>query len=91
MTKYLRVDMPDGSKWDVPLEVIASDRATYYAREYNETLSDDERNDIEEVLDWASNNMDWPEVADRATKVSEAAAPDYNEGWINGHKEVVER
>lgn len=29
-TKYLRVTMPDGSKWDLPAEVIARNRADYY-------------------------------------------------------------
>jgi len=27
--KYLRITMPDGSKWDVPARIIAKDRATY--------------------------------------------------------------
>lgn len=46
--KYLRITMPDGSKWDVPCDVIA-------------------RNRIE----------------------SEAEEVDYQEGWVNGEKEIV--
>ncbi len=33
--KYLRVNMPDGSKWDVPVSVIAQNRAAEYAHEFD--------------------------------------------------------
>lgn len=38
MKKYLRVTMPDGSKWDVPAQIIADQRARYYAK--HDTVSD---------------------------------------------------
>jgi hypothetical protein len=97
--KYLRVTMPDGSKWDVPAHLIAEDRARYYADkepvgpgrsatyldELNATLSDSY-----ELTDWAANNMNWSDVAKRATRASGPDDVDYQEGWVNGDKEIVE-
>lgn len=93
--KYLRVTMPDGSKWDVPARLIAENRAKHYAddpdssyeEEYEFTMSDDF-----ELKDWAANNMDWDDVKEFAVKAPiEPIEPDFLEGWINGEKEIVER
>jgi hypothetical protein len=95
--KYLRVTMPDGSQWDIPAEIVADDRAKYYAKidtdttykeEYEYTLSDDS-----EIFDWAANNMNWDDVKDHAVKVSEyhMTAADFQEGWVNGEKEIIEK
>lgn len=103
MVKYLRVTMPDGSKWDVPAQMIAHDRAKSYAdtdagrpdgeefdRLYTEelafTLSSDE-----EIEDWAANNMNWEDVAPLAVMTAPSVDVDYQEGWVNGDKEVIER
>jgi len=92
--KYLRVTMPDGSKWDVPARVIATSRADYYYDQdfgisqenlYYQALSSDYK-----LIDWAENNMDWSDVAECAVKVEEEPEPvDYQEGWVNGEKEIV--
>lgn len=96
--KVLRITMPDGSKWDVPVEVIARNRAAYYAdREFagdvERSLREDTlplfEDDPFEVEDWAANNMDWADVKDKATRFSPAVC-DFQEGWITGDKEVVE-
>ena len=59
--KYLAVKLANGEVWGYPAELIAKDRATYYAEndedttyeeEYNYTLSSDY-----EIGDWAGNNM----------------------------------
>lgn len=101
--KYLRVTMPDGSKWDVPAHMIANDRATYYTEklvgtekakemeykaEYDYAMS---HND--ELQDWAANNMNWDDVKDQARMVAqhEMSDDDFQEGWINGEKEMVEK
>jgi len=42
MRKLMTVEMPDGSKWGVPVEMIARNRATHYASEFN--------NDVERSL-----------------------------------------
>ena len=43
-----------------------------------------------ELQDWAANNMDWDDVKDYAKKADiEPIEVDYQEGWINGKKEIV--
>lgn len=109
--KYLRVEMPDGSKWDVPARVIAEDRAYHYAdrdakeesgetsgpkygtvfarifaEEVKHALGDDY-----EIQDWAANNMNWSDVASVAMLAVPAPSDiDFEEGWVNGDKEIVE-
>jgi hypothetical protein len=98
--KYLRVEMPDGSLWDVPVMVIAWDRAMYYAENDADTDSDVERSLHEDTLplfrdeeyeihDWAANNMDWNDVKEHAVKARKPGKPNYQEGWVNGEWSVV--
>lgn len=98
--KYLRVTMPDDSKWDVPADLIATNRAQYYAKldgEGNPTeekkIFEDELKyaltDDDELIDWAVGNMDWKDVAHYAIEVQKAT-PDFQEGWVSGEIEVVE-
>lgn len=94
----LRVTMPDGSKWDVPVSVVALNRASYYADEFGgdveRSLKEDTgplfaQNDYE-IKDWAADNMDWRDVFAHARRAPiEPPAADYQEGWVNGEKEIV--
>jgi hypothetical protein len=103
MNKYLRVTMPDGSQWDVSVSEIARDRASYYAeqdtgakagdkfakvfmKEYNYTMKNDD-----ELMDWATNNMNWSDVSAFAQKVEprKLSAEEFQEGWLNGEKVIV--
>jgi len=94
--KNLRVTMPDGSKWDVPVKYIALDRASYYAKEFDDnkdrSLMEDTmplfNSDPYEVKDWAANNMNWNDVKDFAVMTVPSGC-DYQEGWCNGEKEIV--
>jgi hypothetical protein len=95
MTKYIRVTMPDGSKYDVPAFLVAENRALYYTEkegsgvynvEYKFTMENDD-----ELLDWAANNMDWVDVKKYAIKVDTEKDTDFQEGWLNGDKEIVEK
>jgi len=99
--KFLRVTMPDGSKWDVPVKKIAENRARYYMKDpelvtfkksYNEDTIPLFESDPYEITDWASNNMNWKDVVAFARKVEshQMADSDFQEGWINGDQEVVE-
>jgi len=91
--KYLRVTMPDGSRYDVPARIIAENRAEYYAENDPDTNYKDELDfalqDDCELRDWASDNMDWAFVKDRAVKVEEEVEVDFQEGWLNGDQEIV--
>jgi len=91
------VTMPDGSRWAVPLMVIATDRARHYAREFDgdveRSLAEDTlplfASDPYQVHDWAANNMNWSDVVHAAEQLTPPEATDYQEGWINGDYAVV--
>ncbi len=98
MDEKLRVTMPDGSKWEVPVLVIAMDRAKYYAGkdfdgDIDQSLKEDTiplfESDSYQVEDWASNNMNWSEVEKDAVKVV-ISDVDYQKGWVNGDTEIVD-
>jgi hypothetical protein len=97
IVKVLSIEMPDGSKWAVPVEVIAKDRASNYAHEFDgdveRSLAEDTMplfEDEYEVADWAANNMNWHEVSKYAFRIQDAPPMDFQEGWMNGAKSVAE-
>jgi hypothetical protein len=87
----LRVTMPDGSKWDVPVQLIADDRDRHYVDEDEDTIRFVREGGLDayDITDWASNNMNWSDVEPFAVKVESAPPPDYEEGWANGEREIV--
>lgn len=93
---FLVIDMPDGSKWAVPVSIIARNRAAHYAHEFDgdieRSLTEDTlplfQSDNYEVHDWAANNMNWSEVSEQAIEIWDGSATDYQEGWMNGEYEV---
>ena len=100
MTQYLKVEMPDGSCWGVPVAVIARNRAECYKDEFGgdveRSLTEDTMllfMDEYEILDWASNNMNWDEVEQYAIKLSDRpamTARSWQKGWVDGDREIVE-
>ena len=92
--KYLRVTMPNGRKWDVPALLIAQHRARAIVETDMETSFGAEvrfaLNDEYEIQDWAANNMNWKDVESHAQIANEDIGVDYQEGWINGDKEIIE-
>lgn len=96
MPKRLLIEMPDGSKWTVPVSLIAMNRATYYAKNdsvsieaslNNDTLPLFEANEFE-IKDWAANNMNWEDVEHMAVCIGKGDT-DYQEGWINGDNKII--
>ena len=94
MHKYMTVEMPDGSKWGVPVEMIARNRAEHYASEFGgdveRSLADDtipmfEADDYE-IQDWAVNNMNWEDFDGHQVKLAEAPEPDFQDAWMSGAK-----
>ncbi len=87
--------MPDGSTWDVPAKIIAENRAKYYAEKDLETSYEAELkcalDDDFTIEDWAANNMDWEDIKAHATRIKQEREMnvDFQEGWVNGEKEVV--
>ena len=95
--KILQVEMPDGSKWGVPVDIIARNRAENYAHEFDgdieKSLAEDTmplfESDDYEVEDWAANNINWCDVEANAIKLHEGQTG-FEEGWVNGNKEVID-
>lgn len=82
--------------------LIAKNRAAYYATidgfdPYSQQWQDEIEfafdNDGCELTDWAVNNMTWADVESDAVLVpSKGLLPqDYQDGWANGGKEIIER
>lgn len=97
MAKYMVFGMPDGSKWAVPVRVIAEHHARYYSKDYRDDvdacmklhtapLFDSDQHAIEA---WAENNMNWSDVQGWAVQVSPPKAAAFQEGWVNSEKTFV--
>lgn len=90
---FLHVMMPDESEWAVPAALIARDRAMYYESQEPGCFQDECRyamEDTGELKDWAENNMNWEHVEKFAVLISDPSAIDFQEGWTNGDKRVLE-
>lgn len=95
MRKYMTITMSDGSIWGVPTEMIAKNRAEYYAREFahnniERSLQEDTlplfNKDEYEIEDWAVGNMDWEDFDGFQVKLEDAPPPNFQEEWITGEK-----
>jgi len=88
----IHVEMPDGTVWAVPANIVADDAAKYYSERNGGTFEQERKvtlEDDDELLDWASNNMDWSDVEKHAHCIlSVEPDVDYQDGWINGNKTV---
>ena len=93
--KAIIVTMPDSSQWQIPCKVIAEDRAVYYAEDtdknkrpydevYEETMSN-----MDLLLDWGENNIKWSFLKQYA-KMIKTPNVDYEDGWCNGDKRIVD-
>lgn len=95
--KMIEITMPDQSVWQVPAKVVAANRAKYYAEAFDRTFEEEftaAMTEDQELLDWSRGNMNWSDVAEHATKVRDhppLTEADFQEGWVNGDKEIVER
>src|SRR3990167_10392481 len=96
--RQLLILMPDGSRWAVPVMVIARDRAKNYADEFggdvDRSLADDTlplfAEDQYQITDWAANNMNWEDVKAHATRhlaTTPMGHREFQEGWVNGEKQ----
>lgn len=94
--QWLKVTMPDKSKWCVSVHRIADSRAKYYMEvdgaSYDESLKDTMalfEYHPDEIIDWATNNMNWEDVQEHAWRAETPPGEvDYQEGWVNGPHEI---
>ena len=98
MTKLLTCVMADGSKWGVPVDIIARNRAEHYAHEFDGDVERSLREDTAplfkqdefEIEDWAVNNMNWSDFDGHQVKIEDSVAIDFESDWIHGDKEVID-
>lgn len=94
---HLRVEMDDGSWWEVPAKIIASSRASSivnvitsnedlekFLNLFQETIKSEEM-----LIDWAEERMTWEEVSSFARLVRPPRDTHYQSNWKNGAKQVV--
>lgn len=87
--RKLRLDMPDGSAYDFPVEIIAKDRASTYKAEFDndliKALTEDTvplfLEDNYNIIDWARNNMSYGELAQYKVKSRLSNPPDVGTVW----------
>ncbi len=86
----LHVTFSNGESWDIDAQVIADSRDSHYAAEKEDTIGfiKDGRLDPYDLLDWASNNMNWVDLKAFATKFAEPDGLDYEDEWPNANKLV---
>lgn len=94
LDRWLLISMPDGSRWAVPIKIIAESRAKYYAenKDITEALNTLAlfESDEDKIKNWAADAMTWVDVCNHAVKIEPPDLPDYQEGWANGDSEVVD-
>ncbi len=87
----VRVTFSNGDCFDVSAQVIADDRDKNYADEKEDTIGFIRKRSIDAyaLIDWASNNMNWSDLAPYATRLeTPIEAFDYEDHWCNAEKEV---
>ena len=89
-----RVEMPDGSKWDVPVQCIADSRDDNYSDDKEDTIGSIRDGGLldSEIDDWAMNNINWDDVKAYAVQAPIASGPrnvNFEEGWRNGDKKII--
>jgi hypothetical protein len=86
------VEMSDGTRWGVPVQIVADSRDEHYAEDGEDTIGFIRNGSLDsfEIEDWAANNMNWSEVVDYAKKMpAKASRVDFEDGWTNGEKEIT--
>lgn len=98
LDKRYRITFENGDIWEIPVEVIARNRAEYYANackgfngDVNKSLLEDTiplfESDDYEIQDWAQNNMNWEDVEEVAFFVGrDDDVFIYQDMWINPKK-----
>lgn len=103
MSKFIVFKVRDDSIWGIPAEVVANNRAKYYASKENtdatyEAVYRDEfdmlMSDDLELTDWAGNNMDWEDIKPHLVQIKEAYPindRDFKAGWDNAVLATIEK
>lgn len=95
MSKYIYLRFKDGSKWRLPLEFVARNRAEYYAQKDFERghvldLQQAIASEIEwvmqddfEAIDWMGNSMNWSDIQPHLEQVNPPSPTLYKDEFPN--------
>jgi hypothetical protein len=94
LPKYLTVRQSDGSVWGVPVEMIARNRAEFYASEFDGDVEQSLQEDTlplfaenpYQIEDWAVGNMDWDDFDGHQVQLPPPELVDFQRGWVSGEK-----
>lgn len=90
--RVLVITAKDGSKWAIAGEVIAHNRALFYAKDDPDTTYKDEfeftMTARHEMTDWAGNNMNFEDVKEFVRPYSPAPKVDLDAAWSDGFEEA---
>lgn len=83
----------DGETWGIPIQLIVDSRDTYYREDKEDTIGFIRKGSLTrfEIEDWVSNNMDWKDVEEYATRlvkkfIKPPSRDEFAEGLCNGDK-----
>lgn len=97
MDKKYVITMPDHTRWEIPVSVIAWHRAKHQAEYFEGNF----RNSLKEgtiplftqrpyeIEGWAKKHMNWSDVKNNAVQIASKILVDYQEGWQNGPAEIT--
>ena len=94
LPKYLTVKQSDGSVWGVPVEMIARNRAEFYAHLHGNNVEQSLQNntvplfvsDPDEISYWAIQKMRWSDFDGHQVQLSPPEPVDFQKGWLSGEK-----
>lgn len=91
----IRITFNNGDCFDVPAEIIAKSRTSYYAEKdgfLEDSVEWDEEMELSmnsyELSDWIGNNMDWEDVSEYAVQVKKDHQT-YSEMWHSADFDIV--
>lgn len=79
--------MPNGTKYSIPLKLIAENRASYYKDEKASEIIEYFKQHHYDAQDWARNNMNWSDVESTAV-IHGIVSCDFEDGWCNGNVSI---
>lgn len=90
--RCLRVEFSDGALYDIPVSIIATHRANFFAGPDRALFKSEVEIALEDnsvLLDWAVNNMNWEDLEFHAVLVRRKSL-DKSAEWVNADKGIVE-
>ncbi len=96
---FYGVEMADGSRWIIPLRIIAEDHALAHKRDFNDDLQRSldatwrlfEEDDLE-AADWAKDMIPWDHVESSAKQIRPPfpPVPNYDYDWAVHDGNIIE-